>query len=448
VIRNRSSTRGSTVIVSLWLAAMLLAPPAPRAHEIPSDVMVRMFVKPDGDTLRVLVRVPLIAMRDIDFPVRSPDYLDISQSSTALYDAAELWIANYLELYEGGSELTARRITGVRVSLPSDPAFGSYESAVAHLGSTPLPDATDLPWQQAMLDAQLAYPIGAAESEFSIRPAMAHLGLRTVTVLRFLPAGGAERAFEYTGDPGLVRLDPRWHQAAFRFVALGFEHILDGFDHLLFLLCLVIPFRRFWSLVPIVTSFTVAHSLTLLASAFGLAPNALWFPPLIEMLIALSIVYMAIENVVGAKLHRRWIVAFGFGLVHGFGFSFALRETLQFAGSHLLTSLVSFNVGVELGQLFVLVITIPALEFLFRRVMSERLGAIVLSVILAHTGWHWMTERGARLLQYQFRWPAMDLMLAAAVMRWLMLALIVGGMLWVLRGAFGRLAALTKAASA
>jgi hypothetical protein len=135
-------------------------------------------------------------------------------------------------------------------------------------------------------------------------------------------------------------------------------------------------------------------------------------------------------------------------LVHGFGFSFALRETLQFAGSHLLTSLVSFNVGVELGQLFVLVITIPALEFLFRRVMSERLGAIVLSVILAHTGWHWMTERGARLLQYQFRWPAMDLMLAAAVMRWLMLALIVGGMLWVLRGAFGRLAALTKAASA
>ena len=87
------------------------------------------------------------------------------------------------------------------------------------------------------------------------------------------------RAFELVGDPGLVRLDPRWHQAALRFVALGFSHILDGTDHLLFLLCLVIPFRRSAPLVLIVTSFTVAHSVTLIASAFGFAPDAQWFPP-------------------------------------------------------------------------------------------------------------------------------------------------------------------------
>ena len=88
--------------------------------------------------------------------------------------------------------------------------------------------------------------------------------------MRFLPPDGAVRAFEYTGDPGLVRLDPRWHQSALRFVRLGFEHILDGIDHLLFLFCLVIPFRRFGQLVLIVTSFTVAHSITLIASAFEL----------------------------------------------------------------------------------------------------------------------------------------------------------------------------------
>ena len=70
---------------------------------------------------------------------------------------------------------------------------------------------------------------------------------------------------------------------------------------------------------------------------------------------------MALENIVGAStVHRRWMITFGFGLVHGFGFSFALRQTLQFAGSHLLTSLLSFNVGVELGQLLVLVLLIPA----------------------------------------------------------------------------------------
>ena len=108
------------------------------------------------------------------------------------------------------------------------------------------------------------------------------------------------RAFEFYGDPGLVRLDPRWHQAAFQFVKLGFLHILDGVDHLLFLVCLVIPFRRLRSLVAVVTSFTVAHSITLIASAYNLAPDALWFPPLIETLIAVSIVYMALENIVFA----------------------------------------------------------------------------------------------------------------------------------------------------
>ena len=107
----------------------------------------------------------------------------------------------------------------------------------------------------------------------------------------------------------------------------------------------MVPFRRFRALVPIVTGFTVAHSVTLIASAYDMAPNTLWFPPLVETLIAVSIVYMAFENIVAAgsgdatRIRRRWVVAFGFGLVHGFGFSFALRETLQFAGSHLLTSL-------------------------------------------------------------------------------------------------------------
>src|SRR5262249_19145907 len=152
---------------------------------------------------------------------------------------------------------------------------------------------------------------------------------------------------------------------------------LDGIDHLLFLFCLVIPFRRMRALVLIVTAFTIAHSITLIASASGFAPDALWFPPLIETLIAVSILYMALENIVSAaNLQRRWAIAFGFGLVHGFGFSFALRETLQFAGSHLLTSLLAFNVGVELGQLLVLAVLVPALSLVFRFVVAERMGVV------------------------------------------------------------------------
>ena len=193
------------------------------------------------------------------------------------------------------------------------------------------------------------------------------------------------------------------------FVQLGFEHILDGIDHLLFVLCLVIPFRRIRPLVAIVTSFTVAHSITLIASALGFAPNALWFPPLIEVLIALSIVYMALENIVGAKLERRWLIAFGFGLVHGFGFSFALRESLQFAGSHLATSLLSFNVGVELGQLVrARARDSGARLVLFTHVVAERMGTIILSAFVAHTAWHWMLDRGAVLGSYHVRVPALD----------------------------------------
>jgi hypothetical protein len=197
-------------------------------------------------------------------------------------------------------------------------------------------------------------------------------------------------------------------------------------------LCLVIPFRRLRALVIIVTAFTIAHSITLMASAFGYAPTALWFPPLIETLIALSIVYMALENIVGAKVQRRWIIAFVFGLVHGFGFAFGLQQTLQFAGSHLITSLLAFNVGIELGQLLVLVLLVPVLDLLFKYVVPERVGSIILSAFIAHTGWHWMLERGERLSR--FPWPGWNPALVASAIRWLILLLIITAIIWFLRG--------------
>src|SRR4029079_9835747 len=223
------------------------------------------------------------------------------------------------------------------------------------------------------------------------------------------------------------------------FVALGFTHILDGIDHLLFIICLIIPFRKVRPLVAIITSFTVAHSITLIASVLGFAPDGLWFPPLIEVLIALSIVYMALENIVGARRERRCLIAFGFGLVHGFGFSFALRGSMQFAGRHLATSLVSFNVGVELGQLFVLALAVPALAWGFKHVVAERMGTIILSAFVAHTAWHWMLDRGAVLSRYQLEMPALNASFAASVMRGMMLLLIVGSVAWLLTLIYRRL---------
>ena len=408
-----------------------------RAHDIPSDVTVQAFVKPQGKSLTLVVRVPLKAMRDVNFPLRGPGFLDLSKADQFLDDAAVLWIGDCVEIYEGDVRLRGRRLAVARASLPSDRSFDSYDHAVQHLSEPRLPVDTEISWDQAMMDVLFEYPIESDASRFSIRPDFARLGLRVVTVVRFLPPGGTVRAFEFIGDPGLVRLDPRWYQAALRFVALGFTHILTGADHLLFLLCLIIPFRRIKPLVIVVTAFTAAHSLTLIAAASNLGPDGLWFPPLIETLIAASILYMALENIAGVNnVQRRWALAFGFGLVHGFGFSFALRETLQFAGSHLTTSLLAFNAGVELGQLFVLALLVPALSLWFRYVVAERMGTIILSALVAHTAWHWTTDRWERLRQ--FDWPVPNLLLLVTGVRWLIAAVLVAALVWLVTIAIRR----------
>lgn len=429
----------------LFLAALFsFLPLRAAAHDIPNDVMVQMLVKPEGQHLHILVRVPLKAMRDIFFPQRGPGYLDIERANPLLPGAAKLWIAGFFEVYEGNNLLPNPEVMATRISLPSDFSFGSYETAFAHVTGPPLSESTDVYWDQTLLDALFDTPIQSDQSRFSIQPRFGRLGLRVITVLRFLPPGGAVRAFEFDGDPGLVRLDPRWYQAALNFVHLGFLHILDGTDHLLFLFCLVIPFRRLRALIPVVTAFTVAHSITLIASAYNFAPDFLWFPPLIEVLIAASIVYMALENIVGASsVQRRWMIAFGFGLVHGFGFSFALRQSLQFAGSHMLTSLLSFNIGVELGQLLVLILLIPLLQLFFRYAVAERMGTIILSAIVAHTAWHWMLDRGGVLRQFRFEWPALDAALLLTLLRWLMFFVIIGGILWLVRMVGGKFSART-----
>ena len=429
----------------LLVASLLLLPWRAPAHDIPNDVMVQAFVKPEGDHLYLLVRVPLKAMRDVNFPERGPGYLDLTRAAPMLPGVATLWISDFIEVYEGDNVLAKPQVIATKVSLPSDRSFEYYEAALAHVTGPALPADTSVAWDQTMLDVLLRYRMRSEQSNFSIHPGLARLGLRVVTVLRFLPPRGMVRAFEFTGDPGVVRLDPRWHQAALRFVDLGFFHILDGTDHLLFLLCLVIPFRRLGALIPVVSAFTIAHSITLIASAYNFAPNFLWFPPLIETLIATSIVYMALENIVGGStVQRRWMMAFSFGLVHGFGFSFALRQSLQFAGSHMLTSLLAFNVGVEVGQLLVLVLLIPVIQLIFRRAVQERTGTIVLSALVAHTGWHWMLDRGAILRKYRFQWPVLDAALLASALRWLLLMVILVGLVWLLEQIFRYWTKLTE----
>jgi hydrogenase/urease accessory protein HupE len=393
-----------------WLACLATVvgiPHAVRGHEIPSDVTVQIIVKPAGDRVQVLVRAPLEAMQDVEFPTFGPGYLDLARADASLRSAAQIWLSRDIGIYENGRRLPSLDLAAVRVSIPSDRSFARWEAALAQLRAPPLPSDTQLVWQQALLDVLFEAPIESEASAFAIDARLERLGGRVVSAVQFVAASGTVRIFEAEGNAGLVQLDPRWHHSLLRFLRQGFEHILGGVDHLLFLLCLVVPFRReLRALVWIVTAFTVGHSVTLIGSAYGVAPDALWFPPLVETLIAASIFYMAVENVVAAanaptrRLRTRAGLALAFGLIHGFGFSFGLRNSLQFAGDHVLTALLAFNVGIELGQLLVLALLVPALAVLFRFVVAERIGVIVLSVIVGHTAWHWMAERFTALREF------------------------------------------------
>jgi hypothetical protein len=463
------------VSVATQLVALLVASLAclarVSAHDIPRDVTVQAFAKPEGQRFRLLLRVPLKALTDVEFPRREGDYVDLARVDRSLRDAANIWLANRLDLYEDDARLADPRIGSTRMSLESDRSFGSYDQALMHVLGPPLPNDTAILWEQGFLDALFEYRIRSDRSSFSIHAAFHRLGLRVVTALRFMPPGGMVRAYELEGDAGLIRLDPSRLQAASLFARLGVFHILYGTDYLLFLFCLVMARRSLRSLVPIVTSFIVAHSITLMASSYGYAPLAPWFPLLINESIALSILYVALENLllcfvgadgaasrpallriagrdVRAETMRRSIIAFLFGLVHGVGFSFGLQHTKQFAGSHQLTSLLSFNIGVEAGLLLVLALMVSALAALFRFFVAERMGAILLSAIVAHTAWHWTADRFDLLRQVPWPGLAAD---AISVVRWVMAIAALASLAWlafVWTGRAGRQSAAVTRGSA
>tara|TARA_B100000925_G_scaffold16589_1_gene11510 strand:+ start:941 stop:2140 length:1200 start_codon:yes stop_codon:yes gene_type:complete len=353
---------------------------------------VRTIIKPDVDKINLLIRVPLEAMRDMNFPTTGPGYLELEKMPELTMDAAEIWLGNFIDVYEEKNKIKDWQIEKTRISLPSDRSFSQYSTAYNNMFSPSL-NNTLIHYRQALLDVLITYPIESASSKFSADINFGGLGINTTTIMTFVSIDDVSRLYQFKGSPGLVELDPSWLNAFSRFVSSGVEHVFIGIDHLLFILCLILSCRRIRSLIIVITAFTVAHSITLIASALGTVPSGLWFPPFVETFIAFSILYMAIENILKSEQERRWPLVFIFGLLHGFGFSFALSETMQFAGSHLITSLLAFNLGVELGQIIIVCITVPIINLIFQWTEKERIFTVIASVIVAHTAWHWMLDR-------------------------------------------------------
>lgn len=204
-------------------------------------------------------------------------------------------------------------------------------------------------------------------------------------------------------DPGIeVDLDPlpagepsaHRPQAVFGdFVKLGVEHIAMGYDHLLFLLGLLVVCRRFASMAVIVSCFTIAHSLTL-----GLATLQIVNLPsrLVEATIAASIVFVGVENLLrrGGEPRGRWALTFGFGLIHGFGFASVLRElgVGQDDGA-VLGPLFAFNLGVEIGQIAIAALVLPLLGLLRRNAVWDRWITFAISALVSGAGLYWLLAR-------------------------------------------------------
>lgn len=413
---------GCAAVVGVVLAC---APSAP-AHDIPESIPVQMYVKPSGERLHVLVRLPLTLLLNLDLPKRGPGYIDFDAVGPRLPDAIDA-TADEVIFYEDGRRLALVAGTA-RISLPSDRSFRSFDRAAAHIRAPSLDPSTDLYWNQGYFDAHLEYPITSEASSFSMESFIgAGLSDRLTVTASFELPGGDARTFVLGDGSDRVWFDPRWYQAGLVFLRSGFFHILGGLDHLLFLLCLMIPARRVRHLVLVITAFTLAHSVTLAGAALGMTPTAAWFPPFVETLIALSILVMAIENAVQVSPRRRAALTFGFGLVHGFGFSFALSELLPFAGAHVPLALLSFNVGVEIGQLLVLVLVLPVVTWVLVGA-RERAGRIVASLLIGHTAWHWMVSRGSELVQTGFAEAAVVAL--PTLVPWLALAAVMSALGW------------------
>jgi HupE / UreJ protein len=364
------------LMLGLMLAALTV--PRPAAAHKPSDSYLALTVGAD----RIEGRWD-IALRDLDHAIG----LDGND------DGAITW-----------GEVKARRETVGRYALARLRLETVGVSCTTHARDLLIDEHSDGPYAVLTFAADCAGPraplVVGYRLFFDLDPQ--HRGLVKVA------AGGAVTSTVIGPDRPDWRVDPGHtpvRQQVSSFFVEGLRHIAAGLDHVLFLISLLLPAvlryrdggwrpvarieEAIGDVVGVVTAFTVAHSITLALATFGLVtvPAAI-----VEPLIAASIVFAAINNIRPMVTRGLWLVAFGFGLVHGIGFADALQD-LGLASHELLVPLLSFNLGVEAGQLLVVAALVPAAFLLRRSAAYPRVALQFGSLLIAAIGSLWMIER-------------------------------------------------------
>ena len=251
------------------------------------------------------------------------------------------------------------------------PPFASLEEAEAALAGPAYAEGFEVTYVgDTVIDAELIFPTGRRHTEYTLRS----------TLDPGLPRQDetANLILDHATDPPLifrvrglidrpVTVSRSALEAAWTFIVEGVRHILEGLDHVLFVVCLVLGATALGPLAWRVTGFTLGHCVTLTLGFFGYHPGGAWFVPLVETGIALSIVYAAVVAVTSIGHRMTTGVTALLGLLHGLGFSFVLREILKLDSPNLWQSLLAFNLGIEAGQLLIVLALWPPLMLIARQ---------------------------------------------------------------------------------
>ncbi len=309
-----------------------------------------------------------------------------------------------IRIYQNGTQPNFATLDDAKSAFQKKPLFDVFEQEV-YVGDT-------------TVDVMLRYSSESAVYQYALsshlNPGLPDQDETANLILDYSP-GGVQvfRARGLLNEPIVVTRSA--FDAVITFIKEGVKHILEGLDHVLFVICLVLGAMHVRPLLWRVTGFTIGHSITLSIGFFGFVPTAAWFVPAVETGIALSIIYVAFVAVLpdfkSQLLHQplqelqqkksEWTVVGVTGLIgllHGLGFSFVLQNILQVTSPNIWQSLLAFNLGVEIGQILIVILTVLVF-YLISRLGSRvtKINRIIVAGICTSIALYWVVERGSNM---------------------------------------------------
>jgi hypothetical protein len=381
--------KDTTRFLLLALAALVAATPTLRAHTGPPRLTV--YVKPLGDRVRVLVRVPTALLADRRLPVRADGYFDLrtglDRSARSMNGITSDVVRN-LDLMSDG-RVPAPPAVAWTISPASDRSFETFEGAEARATTLP-PDEARIDPTEALLDLQLDYPLPMGARRLSVRVNGYRGTQGAETAVHYLSPSGETRTMVTSGAPRRLELEPGRGRVASEFGRLGLEQLTLSAIHLMFVLCLAIPARSMRLALRLFGWFAGSWALAVAASALLPESWAAARATLIQAMAAAALAVAGLQNVVAPRLPWVQAVAAAFGILDGLAIGVVYRQSLQFAGAFPAVAFVSFLLPILLGSLWLLLVAHPVVAIVRRSRLPERWATALLSAIPIHAALHGM----------------------------------------------------------